>query len=85
MSLCKYKNVFGKEGEGVHSIRLFNVAVVDVLMTLLVCWIISIYFNLQFFWVALCGFIIGILAHRLFCVNTTINKMIFGVVGTNGK
>jgi hypothetical protein len=34
MSLCKYRDIFGKVGTGVHSLRLFNLAVVDTLLTL---------------------------------------------------
>ena len=30
---CKYRWIFGKEGEGVHSLRVFGVAVVDVALT----------------------------------------------------
>ena len=30
MSLCQYKDIFGKPGEGAHSYRVANVAVVDV-------------------------------------------------------
>jgi hypothetical protein len=26
---CKYKNIFGEEGKGVHSYRIFNIAIVD--------------------------------------------------------
>ncbi len=33
------------------------------------------------FWVVLTiGFVLAILLHRLFCVNTTVNKIIFGTV-----
>jgi len=34
MSLCKYKNYFGEPGKGVHSYRIFNIAMVDVIQTL---------------------------------------------------
>lgn len=30
MSLCEYKDIFGIPNEGVHSYRLFNIAIVDV-------------------------------------------------------
>lgn len=80
MSLCKYKNMLGEEGKGVHSVRLFNIAILDLLATILGAWAISVYFKLNFFIVLLFAIIIGILLHRLFCVNTTVNKMIFGKV-----
>ena len=78
--LCKYKDIFGKEGEGVHSIRVANLAVVDVMLTILAGYLISRAFRVSFLWVCVVLFILGIVMHRLFCVNTTVNKMIFGVV-----
>lgn len=80
MSLCRYKHIFGKEGEGVHSIRFMGIAVVDLALTVLVCIGISIYFRFNFILVFIIAIIIGIIVHRAFCVNTTINKAIFGNV-----
>lgn len=78
--LCKYKHIFGKEGEGAHSIRLFNVAIVDVVFTLLAAFGISYYFHINIY-VSIVGlFVLAIVAHRIFCVNTTVNKLIFGKV-----
>jgi hypothetical protein len=80
MYLCKYKNIFGKENEGAHSIRFFNVAIVDLLLTLLAGAIISYFtrINLILMWIML--ILLGIIVHRIFCVNTTINRLIFGQV-----
>ena len=80
MSLCKYKHIFGEEGKGVHSIRLFNIAIVDLVLTVLAAWLISRYIHVHFVWclVALLG--LGIVAHRLFCLNTTVNVALFGKV-----
>jgi fatty-acid desaturase len=78
--LCKYRHIFGVEETGVHSIRILNLAVVDLLATLLVGALIAYYLkvNLYLTWVIL--LIVGIIVHRLFCVNSTINKFIFGKV-----
>lgn len=78
--LCPYKHIFGKEKEGVHSLRLFDIAVVDVVLTILAAVLIARYFKLNLVFTLLVLFILGILLHRLFCVNTTINKMIFGYI-----
>lgn len=32
--LCKYKDALGEPGKGIHSYRLFGIAIADVLMTL---------------------------------------------------
>jgi len=76
--LCKYKNIFGKVGQGAHSIRLFDVAVVDVLMTVIVSIVIN-YFYPRYRLVYILGslFIAGIILHRIFCVRTTVDKLLF--------
>ena len=48
MSLCKYKNYFGEPGKGVHSYRIFNIAIVDVVMTLIGALIISYLSGIKF-------------------------------------
>lgn len=42
MSLCKYSEVFGRPGEGVHRERLFGMAAVDLLGTALGAYLLSI-------------------------------------------
>ena len=83
--LCKYKNAFGKPGEGAHSIRIFNIAIVDVLATLLLAFAIhqlileqwlGIHYISIWLVIGLC-FLAGIIAHRVFCVRTTIDKLLF--------
>ena len=63
MDLCKYRDIFGQVGSGIHSYRLFGFAIVDVGGT-----------------VAIAILIAPILVHRAFCVNTTLNVMIFGKI-----
>ena len=78
--LCKYRHVFGREGEGVHSMRLFNIAVVDLVLTIVAAIAISYYTKLNLLVVLVGLFALAIVIHRAFCVNTTINKTIFGVL-----
>jgi hypothetical protein len=75
--LCKYSDIFGNVKQGVHSIRLFDIAIIDLLMTILLAYIISTYFNKNFIIVLFVLFISGIILHRLFCVRTTIDKILF--------
>ena len=77
---CKYADVFGKPNTGIHSHRLLNLAIVDLALTILVCCIIAYVFKFNPGLTILVGLLVGILAHRIFCVNTTINKLIFGHV-----
>ena len=77
MNLCKYKNMFGAPNTGAHKYRFLNIAIVDVLATVIVAYILSWIFKTNFFYTLITFFIIGIFAHRLFCVRTTIDKVIF--------
>ena len=75
--LCKYKDALGKPGTGVHSYRFMGVAIVDVIMTLIAALFISYSTKKSFFMIAAILFILGIILHRLFCVRTTIDKLLF--------
>ncbi len=77
MNLCKYKDILGIPGKGIHSYRILNIAIADVIMTIIAAFIISYFFKFNFWIVLLILFILGILLHRLFCVRTTIDKLIF--------
>ena len=82
MTLCKYQNSLGIPGKGVH-FHVFGIAIMDVLFTFLGAWFIQkslkkskIYIH---YWkVLLALFILGIILHKFFCVETTLNKFIFG-------
>jgi hypothetical protein len=77
--LCPYKNIFGQPGQGVHSYRILDIAIVDVIFTILGAFLISKLFFPQNFWIVLSViFLTGIVFHHLFCVRTTIDKFIFG-------
>jgi hypothetical protein len=77
MNLCKYKNIFGKPNKGIHSYRIFNIAIVDVIMTLIGAMLISYFFKLRFIYTSAFLFFSGIVLHRLFCVRTTIDNFLF--------
>ena len=78
MNLCKYSDIFGKPNEGVHSYRFFDVAIVDFIITIIVGFLISYFFNLSFIYTLIFLFVLGIFLHRLFCVKTTVDKLLFG-------
>jgi len=77
MNLCKYKNLLGEPGKGIHSYRFMNIAVMDVIMTLIGALVISYLTKVSFLFIALCLFVLGIILHRLFCVRTTVDKLLF--------
>lgn len=77
--ICKYKDIFGKVGEGAHSYRIFNIAIVDVLFTVLGAFAIHFFLpQYSVMYILLILFITGIVLHHVFCVRTTIDKLIFG-------
>ena len=79
MNLCKYRNIFGKVGQGVHSIRVFNIAIVDVLLTFLSAFILKIFLpEFNYLSITVILFLLGIVLHHIFCVKTTVDKLIFG-------
>lgn len=78
--LCQYRHVFGAERTGFHSYRLFDVAVGDLLLTILLAVIISYSFNINFYITLILTLVVGVLVHRLFCVNTKINTIVFGKI-----
>ena len=79
MNLCPWKNILGEPGKGIHSIRFFNIAIVDLLLTFVLAFFIN---NLiggntkMYFVVLLFCFTFGIILHKLFCVDTTIGKLL---------
>jgi len=77
MNLCKYKNLLGEPNKGIHKYRLFGIAIVDVIMTIIGAFIISFLLKKKFAFVLLVLFCLGIFLHRVFCVRTTIDKLLF--------
>jgi hypothetical protein len=74
---CQYKDLFGRPREGAHAYRLFDVAVVDVVATIVVAFIIARVFGFVFWKSLVALFLLGIISHRVFCVETTVDKLIF--------
>lgn len=70
----KYSEIFGKVNTGVHSYRLFNIAIIDLLLTLLAAFIISYYYKKPIVHTTIFLLLLGVFFHWLFGVNTTINR-----------
>ena len=77
VDLCRYKDIFGRPREGAHAYRLFDVAIVDVVATIVVAFIIARVFGFVFWKSLVTLFLLGIISHRIFCVETTVDKLIF--------
>jgi len=73
--LCQYRHIFGKEKEGLHSYRIMDIAIMDVLLTFIGALLIAYYFKLNIILVFIFLIILGTIIHYIFCVETTITKM----------
>ena len=76
--LCKYRNIFGEPKHGIHSIRLFDIAIIDAILTLLLSIVIAKILRINI-WLTFIGLLIlSVFIHRIFCVETTLTKIFFG-------
>jgi hypothetical protein len=76
--LCDYKNALGVPGKGVH-FHVFGFAIMDTIMTIIGGALLAYIFKWNYFWTIFILFLIGILLHRIFCVSTTIDKLLFNI------
>lgn len=76
-SFCQYKNSLGIPHQGIHSHRFMGLAILDVIGTFVGGLLIAYLFKLSYFWTCISLFVLGIFLHRLFCVRTTIDKILF--------
>jgi hypothetical protein len=76
---CQYKDIFGKTREDAHTTRIpiIDAAFVDVFMTVLFSFIFSYVTGIPVKPVMVTLFILGIIAHRVFCVKTKVDTLLF--------
>jgi len=76
-SLCPYKNLLGKPNEGLNKYKFLNISIINVMVTITIAYVISKYYVQDFKIILLILILTGIISHRLFCVRTTIDKLLF--------
>jgi hypothetical protein len=77
--LCKYKNSLGVPNKGFHK-HFLGFAIGDFLVVLILSIILAYYFKWNFILILVSFLLLGIIFHRIFCVNTVVNKFIFGKI-----
>ena len=77
MNLCPYKYILGVPGKGIHKYRFFGVAIADTIMTMIGAAIMAYIFKWSFWLTFAFLFILGEFLHYIFCVPTTIMRLIF--------
>jgi len=66
----KYKDLFGKPGTGVHQYKIFDVIIVDNLINLILSILMKYFMNIPFELSIIIVYILGLLFHYLFGVQT---------------
>ena len=72
--LSEYKYIFGVPKTGLHSYRLLDVAIIDYLMTIIASFMVSYVTKIPVVLSTIGMFIMGILLHLLFGLDTTTIK-----------
>lgn len=75
--LCKYKDIIGKPNTGLRKYRILNIPIIDTAVTLFVVWLISYFYKYSFISVLGITIIFMIIAHRLFCVRSATDNLLF--------
>lgn len=74
--LCEYKNIFGKPREGFHKWRIpyLDMALFDVIGTILIIWLITRWSKVNWIVVSLMIITLTVFLHLLFCVPTQLER-----------
>lgn len=75
--LCKYSDLFGKPNAGIRQYRILGITIFDTVVVVIIGFLISYFSKISIFTVLVVLFISGIIAHRLFCVRSGIDKLLF--------
>ena len=67
----------GVPNVGIHSYRIFNIAYMDVIIVLLGAILIACSMKWSYIKTIIGVFIFGVIIHRLFCVSSTVDKLLF--------
>jgi len=76
--LCKYKDLFGKPHDGVRKYRIFDIAIYDTSIVIIIGIIFSWVTKVNIWLTLTVLFLSGIILHRLFCVRTGVDRILFG-------
>ena len=73
---CIYKDSLGIPGQGFHT-HILGVAILDVIGSNLIAELLAYVFNWNIYLTMIAVFLTGIVLHRIFCVRTTLDKILF--------
>jgi hypothetical protein len=78
MKLCQYNETLGKPGKGFHEHFGSGIAVLDLAGTAFMAYMIGKRLNMSFAKVFTWLMALAVVSHKLFCVDTTCNRFLFG-------
>ena len=73
---CIYKDSLGIPGQGVHT-HFLGIAIFDFVATILLAELLAYVFHWNIYLTLIAAFLTGIVLHRMFCVRTTFDKLLF--------
>ena len=75
----KVQDAAGYRTKDKGSYRIYDIAIMDVLFTFLLAKFIQYHLleEWDFLLILVCCFALGIILHKVFCVKTTIDKLLF--------
>jgi hypothetical protein len=68
------KDIFGEPNKGLHLYRIYNIAIVDVVLTIIAAYFIAEHYKMSFIKTLVLLFVLGCVLHYVFGVQTTVNK-----------
>lgn len=77
MNFCNYKNMFGEPKTGIHRYRIFDYAILDIIITIFVMLLISYIFKISYLYSTIITILLMIISHRLVCVRTKTDVLLF--------
>lgn len=78
---CEYKDILGQPGTGLHSYRVFDFAIFDIIGTILIGYMISRLFDIKPLYAIMFTFLVGCFLHWIFCVDTTFMVYLYRCLG----
>jgi uncharacterized membrane protein len=76
MGFCLFKDIFGEPRKGIHSYRFGGVAIIDYVLTLVLAIVTSKITEIPLTITTIAWFVISIVIHILFCVDTETRRWI---------
>jgi hypothetical protein len=77
MNLCQYKGLFGEPGTGLRKYRIFDVAIYDLTITMIIVYVLCLFTKTNYAYTLAFVLLLGVFVHRVFCVRTGVDKMLF--------